>query len=45
MRLGSFAGDGATVIADIKMCKNAETELTQPKVVALSADTPWRCFR
>ena len=34
-----------TVTADIKMCKNAEMELTQPKVVASSADTPWRCVR
>ena len=33
------------VTADIKMCKNAEMELTQPKVVASSADTWWRCRR
>ena len=29
----------------IKMCKNAEMELTQPKVVASSADTRRRCRR
>ena len=33
------AHGAAFVIADIKMCKNAEIELTQPKVVASSADT------
>ena len=34
-----------SVIADIKMCKNAGMELTQPKVVASSADTRRRCRR
>ena len=37
--------DARSVIADIKMCKNAEMELTQPKVVASSADTRRRCRR
>ena len=44
-QLAPDSGICATVIADIKMCKNAEMELTQPKVVASSADTRRRCRR
>ena len=34
-----------TVIADIKMCKIAEMELTHPMAMASSADTLRRCFK
>ena len=31
------------VSSSIKMCKSSKMELTHPRVVASSADNPWRC--